>query len=144
MSLTKKVFYNTSAQFIGKILNTILGLVSVAVITRYLGVSGYGDYTTAFAYIMFFSVISDFGFFWVIVRKISIGEQIEKVIHNAQTLRLIFAAVVILAALVIAGFLPYSYELKIAVSMVAISILWSGQNSVYLALFQSQLRMDLL
>lgn len=142
MSLTKKVFFNTSAQVVGKIANTVLGLISVAVITRYLGVAGYGDYTTAFAYIMFFSVISDFGFFWVIVRKIAVGEKVEKIIQNAQSLRLIFAGIVLAAALIIVGFLPYSYELKVAIIMVAISIMWSGQNSIYLALFQSKLRMD--
>lgn len=142
MSLTKKVFFNTSAQVIGKVANTVMGLVSVAVITRYLGVSGYGDYTTAFAYIMFFSVISDFGFFWVIVRKIAIGEKIERIIQNTQSLRLIFGALVLASALVIVGFLPYAHELKIAIIMVAVSIMWTGQNSVYLALFQAKLRMD--
>ena len=142
MSLTKKVFFNTGAQVVGKVINTILGLVSVAIITRYLGVAGYGDYTTAFAYIMFFSVISDFGFFWVLVRKISVGEKIESVVQNAQSLRLIFAGIVLAAALIIVNFLPYTHELKIAIIMVATSIIWSGQNSIYLALFQSKLRMD--
>lgn len=142
MSLTKKIFFNTSAQFIGKVANTVLGLASVALITRYLGVAGYGNYTTAFAYIMFFSVISDFGFFWVIVRKISVGEKVEVVIQNAQTLRIIFAGIVLAAALILVGFLPYDTELKTAIIMVAISIFWMGQNSVYLALFQSQLKMQ--
>lgn len=142
MSLTKKVLFNTSVQFIGKIINTLIGLVSVAVITRYLGVSGYGDYTTAFAYIMLFSVISDFGFFWIIVRKIAAGEDTKKVVQASQALRLLFSSGIFLISLLLVLFLPYSFTLKIALVMVAVSIFWMSQNSVYLALFQAKMRMD--
>jgi O-antigen/teichoic acid export membrane protein len=142
MSLTKKVLFNTSVQFVGKIVNTLIGLASVAIITRYLGVAGYGDYTTAFAYIMFFSVISDFGFFWIIVRKIAAGEDIKKVIQASQALRLLFSTGIFLVSLLLVLFLPYSATLKIALIMVAVSIFWMSQNSVYLALFQAKMRMD--
>lgn len=144
MSLAKKVAFNTSVQLIGKVLNTIIGLFSVAIITRYLGVSGYGEYTTIFAYVMFFNVISDFGFFWIIVREIARGQKnAEKIIHNVGTIRLIFAALVTLAALVLVFFLPYPQTVRFAIILVAFSMLWMGQNGVYLALFQSKLRMDL-
>ena len=107
MSLSKKVAYNFSVQFVGKIVNTLVGIVNVAIITRYLGVAGYGDFTIVFAYIMFFSVISDFGFFWIIVKKISAGEEDDFVVKNALAIRLYFAAIVFLTALLVLHFLPY-------------------------------------
>lgn len=144
MSLTKKVAFNTSVQFIGRVVNTLIGLVNVAIITRYLGVSGYGDYTTVFAYVMFFNTISDFGFFWIIVREISRGkEKVSKIIHNVLSIRLFFAILVTLFSLVLVGFLPYQNNVKFAIVLVAFSMLWMSQNGVYLALFQSKLRMDL-
>jgi len=143
MSLSRKVAYNFSFQIASKIINTLIGIVNVALITRYLGVSGYGDYTTAFAYIAFFSIISDFGFFWIIVRRIAAGEDESLIVKNATTTRLIFASIVFLSALVLLQFLPYSPQLRLAIILVAFSILWSSQTSVYNALFQAKLKMDL-
>ena len=143
MSLTKKVAYNFSVQIAGKFVNTIIGLVNVAIIVRYLGVAGYGDYTTAFAYMTFFSAISDFGFFWVIVRRITAGQDESTIVRNITTIRLIFSSVVFLSALALLAFLPYSPQLKTIVVLGALSILWSSQTSVYTALFQSKLKMDL-
>ena len=71
MSLTRRVAYNTVVQVVGKVLTTLISLVLIAALTRYLGVSGYGSYTTIFAYIQFFAVLADFGFFWFFLREIS-------------------------------------------------------------------------
>ncbi len=142
MSLTRKVAYNFSVQIAGKAINTIIGILNVAIITRYLGVAGYGDYTTTFAYIAFFSVISDFGFFWIIIKRITAGEGDEFVIKNSLSIRLIFAALVFLIALILLPFLPYTSILKWAIVLAAFSIFWSSQTSVYTALFQAKLKMD--
>ncbi len=143
MNLTKKVAYNVSFQAVGKAINVGIGLINVAIITRYLGVSGYGAYTTAFAYIMVFSVISDFGFFYIIVKRISAGEAIEKVVGNTLSLRLIFATSVFVLAMLLLVFTPYDPVVKWSILLIALSIIWSSQTSVYTALFQSQLKMDL-
>jgi len=142
MSLTRKVAYNFSVQIAGKAINTIIGILNVAIITRYLGVAGYGDYTTTFAYIAFFSVISDFGFFWIIIKRITAGEGDEFVIKNSLSIRFIFAALVFLIALILLPFLPYTSILKWAIVLAAFSIFWSSQTSVYTALFQAKLKMD--
>jgi O-antigen/teichoic acid export membrane protein len=143
MSLARKVAYNVSFQTIGKAVNVLIGLANVAIITRYLGVEGYGAYTTAFAYIAFFSVISDFGFFWIIVKRIAIGEDIDKVVKNTLSLRLLFASAVLISSLILVTLLPYEPSVKLSILIIALSIIWSSQTSVYTALFQSKLRMDL-
>jgi len=143
MSLTRQVAYNVSFQTIGKAINVLIGLVSVAIVTRYLGVEGYGAYTTAFAYIAVFSVISDFGFFWIIVKRIAAGEDISKVVQNTLSLRLLFASSVFLLSLLLVAFMPYDPAVKWSILIVALSIIWSSQTSVYTAVFQSKLKMDL-
>lgn len=143
MSLTRKVAYNFSVQMVGKFINVIIGLANVAIIVRYLGVAGYGDYTTAFAFMTFFSAISDFGFFWVIVRRITAGQDEATIVKNVTSIRLIFSSIVFVSSLILLAFLPYSPQLKTVVMLGALSILWSSQTSVYTALFQSKLKMDL-
>ena len=61
MSITKKLAYNTIIQFAGKILTTILGIVIIALMTRYLGKEGFGQYITVVAFLSFFGIIVDFG-----------------------------------------------------------------------------------
>jgi O-antigen/teichoic acid export membrane protein len=52
MSLTGQVGRNTIVQVTGKVLGTILGLIVIALLTRYLGTEGYGQYTTVIAYLL--------------------------------------------------------------------------------------------
>lgn len=143
MSLSKKVAYNVSFQALGKAINVVIGLTSVAIITRYLGVEGYGAYTTAFAYITVFSVLSDFGFFWIIVKRIAAGEDTSRVIQKTLSLRLLLALAVFILALLLLVFTPYEPVVKLSILIIALSIIWSSQTSVYTALFQSKLKMDL-
>ena len=46
MHIATKVAYNTIVQVASKVVTTILGLLAVAIMTRYLGPSGFGEYTT--------------------------------------------------------------------------------------------------
>ncbi len=71
MSFTRAVAANTIVQLIGKAITTGLALALIAALTRYLGVSTFGAYTTVFAYVAFLGVLADFGFFWIMVREIA-------------------------------------------------------------------------
>ena len=48
-----------------------IGLVSIAVLTRYLGPDDYGKYTLALMYMQLFGVLADVGIFTTVVREIS-------------------------------------------------------------------------
>ena len=92
MSLSKKIAKNTIIQIIGKVLSTALGLFSLALITRYLGQSGYGDYTTVINFLTIFAVLADFGLTLVTVQMISgvpEGEKENKILNNLFTFRLV-------------------------------------------------------
>ncbi len=62
MQLSTKVAYNTIIQAFSKSISTALGLVGIAIITRYLGQTGFGEYTTIITFISFFATIADFRF----------------------------------------------------------------------------------
>lgn len=144
MSLTRKIAYNTVVQIIGKSITTILSLFLVAALTRYLGVSGYGQYTTVFAYLAFFSVLADFGFFWILVREIANPEtDINHATSNILTLRALIGVVVYLVAYVISFFIPQYALIRTGIGIAAFSTLFLALNSTFVGVFQNKLRMDM-
>lgn len=71
MSLTRKIAHNTIIQIVGKIITTILGLVSLALVTRYLGQEKFGWYITATAFLQFAGILIDFGMIVVTAQMLS-------------------------------------------------------------------------
>ncbi len=143
MSLTRKVAFNTGFQIIGKIITTGLSLVLIAALTRYLGVSGFGNYTTVFAYVSFAAVLADFGFFIIMVREISRKERgMEKIVNNTMTLRAVIGFIVFTLAFIIGLFIPqYSMTVKLGIGVIGFGWFWTTLNSTYVGVFQSQLEM---
>ena len=54
MVIARKIAYNVLVSSISKILATVLALVSIGLITRYLGKDGFGNYSTVIAFFAFF------------------------------------------------------------------------------------------
>ena len=123
MSLIKKVAQHTIIHTIGKFGASLVGILVVAILTRYLGVEGYGAYTTIFAYLFFFAVLSDLGLYVITVNELGrseFGE--EKFFNNVFTLRLITALILMIIATGLVWWLPYSLMIKLGVMVASISI----------------------
>lgn len=143
MSLTKKVAYNTIIQLVGKVITTAISLVLIASITRYLGVNGYGQYTTIFAYVSFWAVLADFGFFLILVREISkTGAQVDKIFNNIVTLRGLLGIIVFSLVALTAFLIPsYPMVVKSGIAVCAFGWFWISMNSTYVGVFQANLEM---
>ncbi len=143
MSYTRRVAFNTIVQVIGKVLTTLISLFLVAALTRYLGVSGYGQYTTIFAFTQFFAVFADFGFFWFLVREISKPDAPqEKIFNNVLTFRTFVALVVFVIAFIAALFIPQYHDFRFGIGIIAAASFWQVLNGTYVGIFQNRLRMD--
>ena len=59
MSYTRKIAHNTIIQMIGKGVSTVIGVVVIGMLTRYLGEGGFGQYTTIMAFLQLFGVLVD-------------------------------------------------------------------------------------
>ena len=53
MNLKKRVAQNTIIQIIGKAVSTLLGVAALALMTRYLGTNGFGQYSTIITFVSF-------------------------------------------------------------------------------------------
>lgn len=143
MSNTKKVAFNTLVQLFGKLITAATSVLIIAYLTRYLGISGYGDYATIFAYLGIFGVFVDLGLFVTTVREISQKPDKEKtILGNMLGLRIVLGLIIFTLAYFIALTLPYSNIIKVGILIGAISHFIMSLNQVPLSSFQARLTMQ--
>ena len=139
-----KIGYNTTIQFAGKTLSALLSALSIILITRYLGVSGYGEFSLIFAYLTFFVAFTDFGLQTTIVNilsKKSFGQ--AQIFGTYLTLKIFLIIGAILLSLIVLFFLPYSGLVKAAIAFSSIGIGIGALGGFGNTFFQYNLRLDL-
>lgn len=142
MAVVRKIAYNVFFNATAKILATVLALVSIGFITRYLGRDGFGDYATVLAFFSFFGSLADLGLYSVATREISrVGADEKKIMGNVFSLRL-FSSLTVFLFSPLVFLLPYSHELKIGIIIAAASFVFSASYSVLNGIFQKYLVMD--
>lgn len=127
MSLFPEVAKNTFAQGLGRAGVVLIAIFTTALLTRILGVSGYGTYVFVIALVMFFVSIADWGTTLIFVREsVRNREEEEKFYSNAFILRFFLSVVAVALINFLAlfpVFLPLSLPLKIAsILLVLISL----------------------
>ncbi|MFA4871739.1 MAG: flippase [Patescibacteria group bacterium] len=143
MSTAGKIAKNTLYQIIGKVLGTLVGLITVGLMTRYLGQTGYGYFTTVIAYLQFFSVLVDFGLQMATTQMISKPEaDQQKIFRNVFTLRFFSTLIFLGLAVAIVWFLPYPPMIKTGVAIASLSFFFIALQSVLISIFQKELAMS--
>ncbi len=142
MSRTAAIAKNTIIQVVGRTFGTIFGLITLGVMTRYLGTTGYGAFTTVTSFLQFFGILVDFGLSLTTVAMLAEhGADKDKIASNIFTLRIISAALFFaIAPLVVLAF-PYSHEIKSGVGVAAASFFMIALNQVLTSMLQKELRM---
>ena len=122
MSLNSRITKNSLIHIGGKLVSMLLGLVAVAIMTRYLGQEGFGYYTTVVAFLQFFGILVDFGLTLTAIQMISkVKVDMSRVMSNIMTFRVISAIIFIGLAPVVVLFFPYPSVIKIGVLITAAS-----------------------
>ena len=143
MAIARKIAYNAVISTIAKVISTILALVGIGMITRYLGVEGFGKYATILAFFGFFIAISDLGLYSVATREISRKNADAKKIMGATfTLRVIVSAAVSMLSPLLLIFLPYEGDVKLGIFLVSISFGFASSYGLLNGIFQKHLIMD--
>jgi O-antigen/teichoic acid export membrane protein len=133
----KKLTSNFLIQSLGKVGSVVIGLLVVALLTRHLGQSGYGEYTTAITFLQMFGVVVDFGLTLTLNVMLSEeGSDQEKVAGNILSLRLLSGALVFgIAPLVVLGF-PWSATIKLAVAVGAVAYFFMSGATMLVGIYQ--------
>lgn len=145
MSLTKKIAFNTGIQLVGKIVSTVLGLVAIALLGRYLGPEQFGWYTTAITFLQFAGIMVDFGLIPVTAQMLGEGRhQQEILLPNLLGYRFATAGAFFIIAPFVALLLPYPEPVKWAIALMAISFVATSLNQVLTGFYQYRLRMHVV
>ncbi|AKM84991.1 MAG: polysaccharide biosynthesis protein [candidate division Kazan bacterium GW2011_GWA1_50_15] len=141
-SATKKVAYNTVVQVISRVIITAISLVAIAYLTRYLGVSGYGQYTLIFAYLALLGVAVDFGFFLLQVREVTRHPGRESyVLGNVMGLKIALSLVVFGVGYILATAIYSDTTVQQGVLIGVLSQTALALLQVPISLFQARLQM---
>ena len=105
--------------------------------TRVLGTSGFGEYTTAITFLQLFAVVVDFGLTLTLVVMISEEKaNIERVIGNIFAMRMITGALVLILAPITVLALPWSDTIKEAVFIGTFGYILMGGATLLVGVFQ--------
>jgi O-antigen/teichoic acid export membrane protein len=144
MSYTRKIAHNSIIQIAGKIITTFLGLVAIAMMTRYLGTEKFGWYITVISFLQFIGILIDFGLIPVTAQMLSEPKfNKEKLFQNLLGFRFVTAIIFLSLAPLIAMFFPYPREVKIAISFVTISFLAISISQIWVGFYQTKLKMHI-
>src|SRR6266567_2507859 len=145
MSLARRVAWNTIDQAAALVVTLALSVLTTVLLTRHLGVSGYGAYVTVTVYVPFFALFFDSGVTTLVVRSLSTDPSRTDLFREALGLRLALSLPVALLAYGIALLLyggsadtPIREGIVIGLPV----ILLSSASSTLTAQFQARLRMD--
>ncbi len=145
MSVARKILLNTFSQIAGKAAIALLGIVSIKIITTYLGKCGYGEYTAAFEFLAFFAIVADMGLFTIGIREMAKDDQkIPIIIGNILTIRTFLSVVVVSIAVITAFILP-QYEgskIPLAVGIVGLGAILNILTSTVSTVLQVHLKMQ--
>jgi O-antigen/teichoic acid export membrane protein len=144
VNIVQKVAYNTLVQLVGKMLSAILALASFGLITRYLGVSGFGAYSLVISLSAFFVFCADLGVTNIGVREITKDAgRIRQIGGNLLTLKFLSAILTTIILLAVIQVLPYDHQIKSGLRLSLIGMFASILLAVPTIVFISKLRMDI-
>lgn len=144
MSVANKIFTNTLWQIIIRAVNILIGVISLALITRILGQAGFGYYTTIFAFVQIFMILADFGLYLTMLHDISTVEarqQENKIVNNIFTIRVLASLSVIILAPMVVWFFPYDLSVKQGVLYFIGVFFFNSLISTLTAVFSKKLEM---
>lgn len=123
--LRGRVVANTFAQLVAPGLRVGVGVVLFAILGRYLGVTGLGEYGLVVAYVLLFTnALGDWGLAAILVREIARRpEQRASLIASATLLQLVLAALSYCALLAMALFSGLSVEVRSSLALFGLTVL---------------------
>jgi O-antigen/teichoic acid export membrane protein len=145
VTLARRVAWNTAAQALARVGTLALSIVTTVLLTRHLGVSGYGVYVTVTVYVPFFALFFDAGVTTYVVRSLSVDPKRTDIFREALGLRLALSVPVTLLAFGLALLLYRGADdatTRYAIAVGLPLIVFSSVSAALTALFQARLQMD--
>lgn len=124
MGNIKKILRNSIFLGTSHVLTKLISLLSISIITRYLGADTYGVFTFVVVYVSFFAIIVDLGIDQIVLREAS--KDINKagiIIGNTFLLKTCLALVAIIAMCFVTHLSAFSAEKTYLIMLYSLSLL---------------------
>lgn len=138
----RKIFLNTGYQIFAKIIISSMGLIGTGYLTRYLGTSGFGEYSLVFSFVGIFVIFADFGFGTLLTREIASKRASEDYLAGVFTLRFLFSAITLSLAAIAVSVFPYSNAVKTGVVIASAGNFFLLLSSLFWSVFQAEFRFE--
>lgn len=143
----KKIYTNTLAQIFGKLLTAFIAIFMLKILADYLGVEGFGMYSSIYNYLSIFATVADLGLYTIGVRELAKVQnnpkEIEKISGNILSLRGLFGLGTIVLSVAIAPFINGYAENIFGIFIVAIFTLFGLLNSSLMTSLQASLKAEI-
>jgi len=148
--LPARLFTGTIISSVGRVVGTIISILTIAVMTRALtatlgiqeGVQAYGVYAAVMAYLSIVSVFADGGIYVIFTREASRdGADEKRLFETAWVLRLITIIVTFVIALLLAFLLPYSQAIRFGMLVGIWGMSFQLASQLFMGIFQKKLRL---
>jgi O-antigen/teichoic acid export membrane protein len=141
MSVVKRIVKNTGFLLLGRILTKVISLFSVIFIVRYLGDIGYGKYAFAFAFVSFFTIISEFGMHSILVREVSrFPAKAPQLLGNAMLISAFFSLIAFVLAILSVNLFKYPEETVMLVKIASLILIF-GMMYPFGVIYETELKM---
>lgn len=143
MNLFQKVALNTLAQGLGRVGVILATIITTAILTRFLGISGFGNYVFITSFILLFTAISDWGTGIISIREAAKDKkEEEKIFGNALVFRFLLALVSFLIVNFLIRFLPQFKALILATTVASFLLFLHSLRTSCQIIFQTKLRFE--
>jgi len=145
MNLAARIAHNSIISAVSRVISLAVALVTVGLVTRYLGASGFGVYTTIIAFYFLITALSDFGINQILTREISRPKADErKIVANVLGLRLFSITLITIVGGLSVFFLPYGSDVRKGIWLMFIALIFSSLSQTLNSVFQKRLVMNRL
>lgn len=141
-----KVVLSTSAQIIGQIIGAVIAVIVLKILSNSLGVSNYGIYATALAFVTTFSLLTDVGLSAITGREIAKHpDSSDEIISHNMGLRILLS-ILMIPVIIGMSFVFYpngGSQLRLSIVLLTIYLVFDAIRSVSLAYFTAKIRNDI-
>lgn len=142
-SHARAIARNTVLQSLGHVAGLGVAVASAALLTRYLGVRGYGTFSLLAVLLVLPSTVLNGSLDTLVVRHLSAGDGGQAFFRNVLALKIALAGAFALLVGVAAAAAPLGGPIRVALALLGISVVASGVQGTLLTVEQARMRFQL-
>ncbi|KKH38755.1 flippase [Methanosarcina mazei] len=143
MSIVRKIAKNTGIIITGNVVFKLISLVVTIYLVRYLGVADFGKFNFLFAYLSFFTLITEFGLSTILIREISQNkDKTAELVGNALSITFLLSILSFILSITMISLISYPADTTFYIYVVSISIFFISYSGVYASIFRANLKME--